>query len=117
MTRRASLAHVSSGTRRIVVNPILRVELAWTTSNVLFTSTSGGDFFFNVIYGGEQDNFQAIYIFFRNKAGELKYRKLVDKDYIVIDPSHYQPLVTEEEKKKELLESASGRKFQEDKVP
>ena len=34
----------------------------------------------------------------------------------MIDPSHYQPLVTEEEKKKELLESASGRKFQEDKV-
>ena len=34
----------------------------------------------------------------------------------MIDPSHYQHLVTEEEKAKELQESASGHKSQEDKV-
>jgi len=64
--------------------------------NKIGSDCSLSQHFFNVIYGGEQDNFQAVYIFFRNKAGEPTYRKLVDKDYMVIDPSHYQPLVTEE---------------------
>lgn len=57
-----------------------------------------------------------MYVFFRNRAGEPAYRKLVDKNYIVIDRSHYQPLVTEEEKDKELPDSASGQKSLEDKV-